>query len=267
MSFSDRSIMDTIVTGVFDVDCCWCFTGLCVQQDVGTGGSQGCSIFWCSVTWNSTSSEAWQYLAFIFSPLCCPRTALASYLCQSESHSSWNKLLSSIFFGNVCALKGQGPCGGHFIFSNLHHFAAQMFGCFLGAYVSKLPELCWNRYFRTGDGNLYLCLVEWHKKIKSYFFMTMIPPTLNHKKLKIQTWSWSRILFFYWTDPITMVEKEFWSVHRVSVGTTDRNFFTCQYTLLHFLWVSWLSPSWETSTEHREWKWHIYLALSPFIPF
>lgn len=33
MSFSDRSIMDTIVTGVFDVDCCWCFTGLCVQQD------------------------------------------------------------------------------------------------------------------------------------------------------------------------------------------------------------------------------------------
>lgn len=184
MSFSDRSIIDTIVTGVFDVDCCWCFTGLCVQQDVGTGGSQGCSIFWCSVTWSSTSSEPWQYLAFIFSPLCCPRTALASYLCQSESHSSWNKLLSSIFFGNVCALKGQGPCGGHFIFSNLHHFAAQMFGCFLGAYVSKLPELCWNRYFRTGDGNLYLCLVEWHKKIKSYFFMTMIPPHLKSQKVE-----------------------------------------------------------------------------------
>lgn len=137
MSFSDRSIMDTIVTGVFDVDCCWCFTGLCVQQDVGTGGSQGCSIFWCSVTWSSTSSEPWQYLAFIFSPLCCPRTALASYLCQSESHSSWNKLLSSIFFGNVCALKGQGPCGGHFIFSNLHHLLLR---CLVVFWVRMSPN-------------------------------------------------------------------------------------------------------------------------------
>lgn len=174
--------------------------------------------------------------------------------------------LFNIFWKCLC-FERAGPMWRTLHFLQFTSFAAQMFGCFLGAYVSKLPELCWNSYFRTGDGNLYLCLVEWHKKIKSYFFMTMIPPTLNHKKLKIQTWSWSRILFFYWTDPITMVEKEFWSVHRVSVGTTDRNFFTCQYTLLHFLWVSWLSPSWETSTEHREWKWHIYLALSPFIPF
>lgn len=46
---------------------------------------------------------------------------------------------------------------------------------FWGVYISKIPELCWNSYFLTGDGNLYLCLLEWHEEIKSSVFITMIP--------------------------------------------------------------------------------------------
>lgn len=91
--------------------------------------------------------------------------------------------------------------------------------------------------------NSHLCLVEWQEETKSSFFMTLILP-FNHKKLMIEILNWSRILY-YWGDPHYMWwKKEVWSLQRVALGT---NFFTCQYTLLLFLWVSWLSPSWETS--------------------
>lgn len=108
--FSDRGMTDAVVAVVLDVGCCLCFTGRYMQQNVGAGGTQkgDRDVQYSAVQLlkSLTSSEPWQYLAFIFSPLCCPRTALASYLCQSESHSSWNKLLSPLVFGNVCALKG-----------------------------------------------------------------------------------------------------------------------------------------------------------------
>lgn len=44
---SDGSLINTVLPLI---GCCLCFTGLCVQQNVGTGESQGCSIVWCSVT-------------------------------------------------------------------------------------------------------------------------------------------------------------------------------------------------------------------------
>lgn len=144
-----------------------------------------------------------------------------------------------------------------------------MFGLFLGCVCLQTSRTLLKQLFLNWWWKFVFMFSGMTQRNKEFFLYDCdsLPPRLNHKILLIQTWSWSRILFLYWGDPLSTTVKEFWSGQRVSVGTTDRNFFTCQYTLLHFLWVSWLSPSWETSTERHEWKWHIYLALSPFIPF
>lgn len=93
----------------------------------------------------------------------------------SLSHTAAGTTSLFISFGKCLCFERAGPMWRTLHFLQFASFCCSDVWLFLGAYVSKLPELCRNSYFKTGDGNLYLCLVEFSEEL---FLHDHAPPHL-----------------------------------------------------------------------------------------